>query len=84
MRDRKPTYGRKRESKKQAPAHELGFYWGPANWVLLSAGVVAVAAGYFALSRGSTTLAPVLLVVGYCGLVPASLLVRRRAEPAGE
>ncbi len=29
--------------------------------------------GYWLLSRGSTTLAPVLLVLGYCVLVPVGL-----------
>jgi hypothetical protein len=37
-----------------------------------------------ALSRGSTTLAPVLLVLGYCVLVPASLLLRGRNHGTGE
>ena len=30
------------------------------------------------------TLAPVLLVLGYCGLIPASLLVRERSSEPGE
>src|SRR5262245_16180489 len=36
--------------------------------------------GYLALSRGSITLAPVLLVAGYCVLIPASLLIRGRTS----
>jgi hypothetical protein len=85
MTDRKPTYGKKRDPKKQAPApHELGFVWGPVNWALFLAGVAAVALGFLTLSRGSMTLAPVLLVVGFCVLVPASLLVRVGPKPAGE
>jgi hypothetical protein len=41
-------------------------------------------AGYVALSRGSRTLAPVLLVLGYCVLIPSSLLLRARKEGSGE
>jgi len=46
--------------------------------------VAVLIAGYVALSRGSITLAPVLLVLGYCGLIPASLLLRGRNQGPGE
>ena len=63
---------------------DLGFTWGLANSVLLGLGVAALVAGYMALARGSVTLAPILLVAGYCGLIPASLLWRGRGEESGE
>ena len=63
---------------------DLGFQWGTLNSILLAAGVFVLVAGYLALSRGSTTLAPVLLVLGYCGLIPASLLIRSKKATSGE
>jgi hypothetical protein len=48
------------------------------------AGVAVIVWGYVALSKGSTTLAPVLLVAGYCILIPASLLIRSADETSGE
>jgi hypothetical protein len=63
---------------------DLGFSWGMANSTLLVLGLAVLAAGYMALARGSVTLAPVLLVLGYCGFIPASLLVRGRVEGSGE
>ena len=63
---------------------DLGFSWGMAKSSLLVLGLAVLAAGYLALARGSVTLAPVLLVLGYCGFIPASLLVRGRAEGSGE
>ena len=70
---------------KAAPSQvDLGFGWGALNSTLLAAGIAVLAVGYIALSRGSLTLAPVLLVTGYCVLVPASLLVRGRVPDAGE
>ena len=69
---------------RKAPEADLGFSWGALNSLLLGLGVLVLAAGYLALSRGSTTLAPVLLVAGYCGLIPASLLLRGRKEESGE
>ena len=47
--------------------------FGPRNYGLLAAGIVSVALGYWLLSRGSTTAAPVLLVFGYCVFFPVGL-----------
>jgi hypothetical protein len=70
-------------SKLQAEV-DLGFRWGPLNTVLLAAGVALLVAGYLSLSRGSITMAPVLLVTGYCVFIPASLLVRGGGAASGE
>jgi len=72
-----------RSARKPAES-DLGFNWGAVNTTLLVTGLVVLAAGYWALSRGSITLAPVLLVLGYCGFIPASLLVRGRTQGSGE
>jgi hypothetical protein len=63
---------------------DLGFNWGIANTLLLGLAVAVLVAGFVALSRGSITLAPVLLVLGYCVLIPASLLIRGRQQDSGE
>ncbi|MBI4419255.1 MAG: hypothetical protein HY560_00360 [Gemmatimonadetes bacterium] len=47
--------------------------FGPRNYVFLAAAVVSLAAGYWLLSRGSTTAAPILLVLGYCVFFPVGL-----------
>jgi uncharacterized membrane protein HdeD (DUF308 family) len=84
MSERKPSYGKKRDPRKQLALHDLGFTWGPLNWALLGAGVAAIVVGFFTLAKGSMTLAPVCLVVGFCVLVPASLLARAKTRPSGE
>ncbi|NIN11391.1 MAG: hypothetical protein GTN62_07775 [Gemmatimonadales bacterium] len=43
------------------------------NLVLLAAAIVSLAVGYALLAQGSTTLAPMLLVLGYCVLFPLGL-----------
>ena len=47
--------------------------FGPKNYVVLGGAIAFIALGYWLLSRGSTTLAPVLLVLGYCILFPVGL-----------
>ncbi len=43
------------------------------NYILLAAGFVSLVLGYWLLSRGSTTGAPILLVLGYCVFFPLGL-----------
>jgi len=56
------------------------------NWMLFGAGLACIVVGYICLSIPpadgflSLTLAPILLVAGYCVLVPAAMLVRERPE----
>jgi hypothetical protein len=47
--------------------------YGPRNYALLGAAGLCVIAGYWLLARGSTTAAPILLVLGYCVFFPAGL-----------
>jgi hypothetical protein len=44
----------------------------PFPWPALAS--AALLAGYADLARGGTTLAPLLLVLGYCVLVPVAVL----------
>jgi hypothetical protein len=46
------------------------------NYLLFVAGLVVIVAGYISLAGGSITLAPILLVAGYCVIVPISILYR--------
>ncbi len=41
---------------------------------LWSAALVVIVVGFADLARGGTTIAPVLLVLGYCVLVPIAIL----------
>jgi len=72
------------KAKMAVPVVDLGFRWGGLNTALLGLGVAVLVAGYVSLSRGSLTLAPVLLVTGYCALIPAALLVRGNDSNVGE
>jgi hypothetical protein len=59
--------------QSSGPQSRLQF--GRVNLALLGGGVLAVGGGYVLLAQGSTTAAPVLLVLGYCVLLPLGLIL---------
>ncbi len=50
----------------EQPRSRPGLWWGLA--------AAALALGYADLWRGGVTLAPILLVIGYCILIPVAIL----------
>lgn len=44
------------------------------NGIWLGAAVVSIAIGYALLARGDEAIAPVLLVLGYCVLLPIGII----------
>jgi hypothetical protein len=80
MHDKKKSKGSRFKKEKILP-------YTRENTVLLVAGLATVVAGYVALSKGpwnsfwSLTLAPILLVVGYCVIIPFALIFQKK-KPA--
>jgi hypothetical protein len=54
------------------PTAELPF--GPRNYALFGVAALIIVAGYIALARGSITLAPILLLLGYLVVIPWAIL----------
>ena len=54
-----------------------------SNFLIIGAGIVLIIAGYLALSEGSVeglmtlSVAPILLVLGYCVVVPLGILYHK-------
>uniref|UniRef100_A0A7C4GIE9 DUF3098 domain-containing protein n=1 Tax=candidate division WOR-3 bacterium TaxID=2052148 RepID=A0A7C4GIE9_UNCW3 len=46
------------------------------NYVIMGVGLATIVAGFISLAQGSITLAPLLLVIGYCVLIPLGLLLK--------
>jgi hypothetical protein len=59
--------------QSSGPQSRLQF--GTANIVLLAGAALALVAGYVLLAQGSVTAAPILLVLGYCVLLPLGLIL---------
>jgi hypothetical protein len=61
------------------------------NYYILLAGVAVIFLGYGALSMGPwdgfmpLTVAPILLVIGYCVIIPIGIVYRKKVQaPSGE
>jgi hypothetical protein len=57
---------------------------GSRNVLMLFGGIVIIMMGYFLLSRGSITAAPALLVIGYCVVVPLSIILWVKRSEDGQ
>ncbi len=46
------------------------------NYLLFAAGIAVILLGFLTLSQNSITLAPILLVTGYCVLIPLAIALK--------
>lgn len=73
--------------KKEKRGSEL---YGSRNYLLLTVGLVLIVAGYICLGwkpkDGTLTMnvAPILLVIGYCVVVPIALFIKPEKESKKE
>jgi len=72
--------GARKQVRPQAAA-QGSLIFGRRNALLLLAGIVVILVGYIALGKGSMSAAPILLVLGYCVIIPLSI-VHRAKKPA--
>ena len=57
---------------------------GVKNLIVIACGLALIAFGFVSLAAGSITLAPILLVAGYCVVIPVGIMVgvKRRERPS--
>ncbi|NNE42820.1 MAG: hypothetical protein HKN12_01305 [Gemmatimonadetes bacterium] len=65
----------KARSRKHQPDEAVQVRWEKKNVVLLGVGIGSVLLGYMLLSQGDITAAPLLLVAGYCVLIPLAFIL---------
>lgn len=63
-------------NKQQQSRPEVEWPFGTRNYIIFGVGLVIIIIGYILLAQGSITAAPLLLVLGYCVIMPAAILVR--------
>lgn len=65
---------------------EMYFPFGKENFIIIGIGIVVLIIGYFFLSQspadgtGPMVIAPVLLVLGYCVIIPYGILKKPKSE----
>jgi hypothetical protein len=80
---------RKREARKR-PHKDERLPLGRENFIIIGGGLAVILAGYLAMLEGSVegflplVLAPILLVAGYCVLIPLGILYRRTSPRKGD
>ncbi len=67
--------GTKTEVTETKGAPRAALQFSAINGILGIVGILTVALGYFLLSQGSITLAPLLLVLGYVVLLPLAIIL---------
>lgn len=68
---RGPVIMEQQENGKRMMSQEKAFKF---KWKLFLAGMGAIVIGYIALAMNDITFAPILLVLGYCVLIPLAFL----------
>jgi hypothetical protein len=66
---------------------EIVFPFEKLNYIIIAVGLVVIVAGYIALSAPTVegfsplVLAPILLVLGYCVIIPVGIMYRKKEKP---
>ncbi len=67
-------------AKGKKKPEDSGLPFGPKNYALMGAALVFIILGFIFLGSGDITLAPILLVLGYCVLFPIGIIWKDRAK----
>ena len=61
---------------------ETGPIFGKRNYILFAVGLLVIIAGFIFLGTGDTVFAPILLVLGYCVIIPMAIIIKdKKKEP---
>jgi len=50
--------------------------FGKLNYILFAAGLLLITAGWFFLRAGHISLSPIMLILGYCVVIPVAIIVK--------
>ena len=70
----------KTKKTTNGPGEEAKWPYGKKNYIVFAAALIVIIIGFYTLSTGSITLAPILLVLGYCVLLPVALIIKDKPE----
>ena len=79
---------RKKESPRRRTTREEHLPLGRENFIILGIGLAVIILGYLAMIEGSVegflplVVAPILLVLGYCVIIPIGIMYRKNRSVA--
>ena len=66
----------RRALRGESVSHDPLLSFGRTNYLLMAGGAVLAVIGFLLLRNGDISLAPLLLVLGYCALIPLGIIWR--------
>jgi len=81
-RNTKSSAAVRRALRGESVSHDPLLSFGRTNYLLMAAGVILAVIGFVLLKAGDISLAPLLLVAGYCALIPLGIVWRDRQPGA--
>ncbi len=48
------------------------------NYILFAAGLLVITVGWFLLRGGHISIAPIMLILGYCGIIPLAIVLKQK------
>jgi hypothetical protein len=73
----------RRALRGESVSHDPLLNFGRTNYLLMAGGAVLAAIGFILLRRGDISMAPLLLVLGYCAVIPLGIVWRGGGRAAG-
>ena len=74
----------RRALRGESVAHDPLLSFSRTNYLFMAGGVLLAIIGFVLLRGGDISLAPLLLVVGYCALIPLGIVWRDRVPGEGK
>ncbi len=71
-------------AKARRPKEKSVLPFTSRNYILFAIGLFVIVLGYITLGYGSITLAPILLVLGYCVIIPIAIIINGKKEKPPE
>jgi len=71
-------------SKKSPKGTKSGPDFSRNNYLILGAGLLFIVIGFIFLAFGDITISPILLVLGYCVIIPLGILFPRKEPVSGK
>ncbi len=65
-----------KKQKSTGPVETVKWPFGKRNYIFFGIAAAVIIAGYLLLAQGDISMAPLLLVVGYCVLIPLAIMIK--------